>query len=205
METLIISILNQFGYLGIALLIAIENVFPPIPSEVILTFGGFLTTTTDLTLVGVILAATLGAIIGAFFLYWIGSLLTTERLTTFLQNRWVRRLSFQTDDIHKTIAWFDQYENKAVFFGRFIPVIRSLISIPAGIARMNRALFLLYTTLGSLIWNTVLAGLGAGLGESWQIIATSISISSRIILIILILIFAVGLFILWKKRQIKKV
>ncbi|MGL6249146.1 MAG: DedA family protein, partial [Culicoidibacterales bacterium] len=89
--------------------------------------------------------------------------------------------------------------------GRFIPVIRSLISIPAGIARMNRALFLLYTTLGSLIWNTVLAGLGAGLGESWQIIATSISISSRIILIILILIFAVGLFILWKKRQIKKV
>ncbi|MGL4953562.1 MAG: DedA family protein [Culicoidibacterales bacterium] len=205
METLIISILNQFGYLGIALLIAIENVFPPIPSEVILTFGGFLTTTTDLTLVGVILAATLGAIIGAFFLYWIGSLLTTERLTTFLQNRWVRRLSFQTDDIHKTIAWFDQYENKAVFFGRFIPVIRSLISIPAGIARMNRALFVLYTTLGSLIWNTVLAGLGAGLGESWQIIATSISISSRIILIILILIFAVGLFILWKKRQIKKV
>jgi len=167
MQNWITDIMEQFGYAGIALVIALENLFPPIPSEVILTFGGFMTTKTHLTLPGVILASTIGSVAGAVVLYFIGFLLEVRRLERIVE-RWGRVLRVKKEDIHRADRWFAKYGYWTVFFCRMIPLVRSLISIPAGMARMKFGLFLLFTTIGTLIWNTVLVYLGAALGESWE-------------------------------------
>ncbi|MGL4971534.1 MAG: DedA family protein [Culicoidibacterales bacterium] len=201
MDAILLQLIDTFGYFGIGLLIAIENIFPPIPSEIILTFGGFLTTTTELSIVGVTSAATIGSVIGALILYWLGTRLTQARLELILASPFVQRLGFKQSDVAQTIIWFEKYETKAVFLGRFIPIIRSLISLPAGIAKMNCPLFILYTTLGSLSWNVVLISLGAGLGESWQLVAQTVSLYSRVIVIILGIVIILSGYSFWKKRQ----
>ncbi|WP_339323157.1 DedA family protein [Paenibacillus sp. FSL W8-0194] len=167
MQNWITDIMEQFGYAGIALVIALENLFPPIPSEVILTFGGFMTTKTHLTVPGVILASTIGSVAGAVVLYLIGLLLEVRRLERIVE-RWGHVLRVKKEDIHRADRWFAKYGYWTVFFCRMIPLVRSLISIPAGMARMKFGLFLLFTTFGTLIWNTVLVYLGAALGESWE-------------------------------------
>ncbi|GIO66661.1 MAG TPA: DedA family protein [Paenibacillus cookii] len=167
MQNWITDIMEQFGYAGIALVIALENLFPPIPSEVILTFGGFMTTKTQLTVPGVILASTIGSVAGAVVLYLIGLLLEVRRLERIVE-RWGHVLRVKKEDIHRADRWFAKYGYWTVFFCRMIPLVRSLISIPAGMARMKFGLFLLFTTIGTLIWNTVLVYLGAALGESWE-------------------------------------
>jgi len=167
MQNWITDIMEQFGYAGIALVIALENLFPPIPSEVILTFGGFMTTKTHLTVPGVILASTIGSVAGAVVLYLIGLLLEVRRLERIVE-RWGHVLRVKKEDIHRADRWFAKYGYWTVFFCRMIPLVRSLISIPAGMARMKFGLFLLFTTIGTLIWNTVLVYLGAALGESWE-------------------------------------
>ncbi|MCM3088362.1 DedA family protein [Bhargavaea ginsengi] len=179
MENWITDIMEQFGYLGVFVLIMVENVFPPIPSEVILTFGGFMTTASSLTKVGVIAAATAGSVGGAVILYGIGLLLDVERLEKIV-DRWGRVLRLTREDIHKADAWFDKYGPWTVFFCRLVPLIRSLISLPAGMSNMNFLLFLLLTTLGSLIWNTVLVSLGAAVGDNWEIIVHYMDIYSNI-------------------------
>ena len=166
METWILDMVNRFGYLGIAGLIAFENIFPPIPSEVILTFGGLLTTYSSLNIWLVIVAATLGSMIGAIVLYGIGGLLPQEHLKTILAGKTGRILHLHPEDVDKSIAWFQSKGKKAVFFCRFIPMVRSLISIPAGASHMDMGIFLLLTLLGSIIWNTVLIWLGAAAGVS---------------------------------------
>ncbi|MEC0178832.1 DedA family protein [Paenibacillus favisporus] len=167
MEQWITSVVEQFGYVGIALIIALENIFPPIPSELILTFGGFMTTKSHLTIPGVIAAATVGSVIGAVILYGIGLLLDVNRLERIVA-KWGRILRVKSSDIAKSEKWFSRYGYFTVFFCRMIPLVRSLISIPAGMARMKFGLFLLFTTVGTLIWNTVLVYLGAALGDSWE-------------------------------------
>lgn len=179
MENWITDIMEQFGYFGVFVLIMVENVFPPIPSEVILTFGGFMTTASSLTKVGVIGAATAGSVAGAVILYGIGLLLDVERLEKIV-DRWGRVLRLTREDIHKADAWFDKYGPWTVFFCRLVPLIRSLISLPAGMSNMNFLLFLLLTTLGSLIWNTVLVSLGAAVGDNWEIIVRYMDIYSNI-------------------------
>lgn len=179
MENWITDIMEQFGYLGVFVLIMVENVFPPIPSEVILTFGGFMTTASSLTKVGVIAAATAGSVGGAVILYGIGLLLDVERLEKIV-DRWGRVLRLTREDIHKADAWFDKYGPWTVFFCRLVPLIRSLISLPAGMSNMNFLLFLLLTTLGSLIWNTVLVSLGAAVGDNWESIVHYMDIYSNI-------------------------
>ena len=170
MQNIVIDIMNQFGYLGIGLLIVVETVFPPIPSELILTFGGFLTSCTEMTVIGVILVSTAASVAGAFLLYGLGALLSPQRFEKLLDSRLCRRLGFKKDEIANTLQWFNGQGRKAVFFGRCIPIIRSLISIPAGMARMKLPVFTLFTVAGSLIWDTVLVTLGAVAGESWNII-----------------------------------
>ena len=155
MESWITSVMEQFGYFGIALLILVENVFPPIPSEVILTFGGFMTTKSELSIFGVVVASTIGSVGGAVILYWIGRILNVERLERIIE-KWGKYLRLTKEDVRKADAWFDKYGPWTVFFCRFIPLIRSLISIPAGMSGMNQWLFLVLTTLGTLIWNLVL-------------------------------------------------
>ncbi len=200
MQAWIIEMMNQFGYLGVAGLIALENIFPPIPSEVILTFGGFMTTYTNLGVWGVIAAATAGSVAGAIILYGVGRFLKPERLKKLLSGPLGRILRLEPDDIDDAIAWFNRRGNTAVFFCRFIPIIRSLISIPAGTARMNMPSFLVLTTIGSAIWNTVLVWLGAIAGASWSKIVVYMDTytSMAVIVIIAVLLLFAARFI--KKR-----
>ena len=191
MQEFIISIMNQFGYLGVFLLIAIENIFPPIPSEVILLFSGFMTTYTSLNIVGMIIASTLGSLVGAIALYYIGKILNKERLKKIVAGKIGKVLRLKAKDIDKADAWFDTKGNKTVFFCRFIPIVRSLISIPAGMSEMPMPKFLVYTILGSAIWNTVLVVLGNQVGEKWTSILHIFDQYSHIVLILLIILFIV--------------
>lgn len=199
MENWLMEIMNEYGYLGVLLLIALENIFPPIPSEVILTFGGFMTTETDMTILGVVASSTAGSIIGAIVLYILGLQLDVERLEKIV-DKWGRILRVTKDDIHKADAWFDKYGPWTVFFCRFIPLIRSLISIPAGMSNMNFGVFLLLTSLGTLIWNIVLVNLGAKLGDSWELIVEKMDVYSNIVYVLLVIIFVVVVYLFIKKR-----
>lgn len=156
LQSVILDMVNRFGYLGILILIAVENVFPPIPSEVILTFGGFLTTCTRLHPAGVVLASTAGSLLGALVLYGAGTLVSPEGLAELLESRPMKLLGFRAEDAWKTIAWFQKKGQRAVLLGRCIPIIRSLISVPAGMAGMKMPGFLLYTIVGSTVWNLLL-------------------------------------------------
>ena len=203
MTALIFSFIDHFGYLAVALLIAIENVFPPIPSEVILSFSGFMTSKTSMTTFGLIIASTIGAVIGALILYWIGTLLNADRLEKLFNHTMFKRLGFKKDDVKKSIAWFDKQGVKAILFGRCIPVVRSLISIPAGIAKVNMRTFLTLTTLGSLIWNSILIFLGSYMGAQWEQIVLIFEEYSLVVIIL----FIIGIFYFsyyWYKNRIKK-
>lgn len=195
MQEIIISFMDQFGYLGIMLLVALENVFPPIPSEVILAFGGFMTTYTSLHVVGVIISATIGSVAGAIILYFIGKLLNKERLISIVSGKVGKILRLKPKDIEKADKWFDERGNVAVFFCRFVPIVRSLISIPAGMSDMPIRSFLLFTTIGTLIWNTVLVILGSKMGENWTKIVDFISEYASITLVVLVIGFIA--FVAW--------
>ena len=200
MEELILSIMNQFGYIGVLLLIAIENVFPPIPSEVILLFGGFMTTYTELNVIGMIIFSTLGSLIGAIVLYYIGKILNKERLKKIVSGKVGKILRLKNEDIEKADHWFDTKGNKTVFFCRFIPIVRSLISIPAGMSEMPMLKFLIYTTFGSLIWNTVLVVIGNRVGENWTSILDILDKYSHIVLVLLIIIAIVCVYLFYSKK-----
>ena len=207
MEQFIINAMEQFGYIGVFLLIAIENIFPPIPSEVILVFGGFMTTYTTLNIPIMILAATLGSLLGAIVLYYIGKIFNKERLKKIISGKIGKVLRLKASDIEKADKWFDTKGNKTVFFCRFIPIVRSLISIPAGMSEMPMQKFLIYTILGSLIWNTVLIVVGSIVGDKWETIVGYLDNFSNVILIILVIIFVLAMyywFVIRKKKQNKK-
>ena len=195
MENWITSAVEQYSYFGVFLLILIENLFPPIPSEVILTFGGFLTTdgnaiiTPPLNYWGVVAFSTLGSVGGAIILFGIGRLLTFDRLVVWVE-KYGKYIQLKVSDIHKTDAWFKKYGNYSVFFGRFIPVIRSLISVPAGMGKMNFPLFLILTTIGSLIWNVLLISLGVFVGKKWRDIVLFFDTYSNYVQIGLVVIVA---------------
>ena len=201
MQDLIIEIMNNFGYIGVFLLITIENVFPPIPSEVILLFGGFMTTYTSMNVIGVIVASTLGSVLGAIILYYIGKILNKERLKKIITSKPGKLLRLKPEDIDKADEWFDTKGNKTVFFCRFIPIVRSLISIPAGMSEMPMKKFLIYTTLGSLIWNAALTIAGSIVGENWTSILKIMDNYSHIIVILLAIIFVIAIIIFYSKRR----
>ncbi|UOR13922.1 DedA family protein [Halobacillus amylolyticus] len=198
MENWLLSIINEYGYIGIFVLIALENIFPPIPSEVILTFSGFVTTSTHLSIFGVVICSTLGSITGAVALYRVGLLLDVERMEKIV-DKWGKVLRLTRRDIHKADAWFDKYGPWTVFLCRFVPLIRSLISIPAGMSNMNFTAFFVLTTLGTLIWNTVLIWIGASVGDSWHSILTYMDIYSSVVYIILAVAVATTVYWYFKK------
>lgn len=199
LETWITSIMADFGYIGIFLLIMVENLFPPIPSEIILTFGGFMTTVSSLNVVMVIIVATLGSVVGAILLYKVASYFGKERLTKIVLKHG-RILRLKESDIERAENFFLKYGSWAVFLCRMIPLIRSLISIPAGMTKMKMSRFLVLTTAGSLLWNTVLIGLGAFLGESWNEIVVFMDSFSTIIYSIIAVIVVVGLGFFFRAR-----
>ena len=201
MQEIIITLINKFGYLAISFLIALENIFPPIPSEIILTFSGFMTIHTKLNIILVIISATIGSVIGAFILYKIGNILNKERLEKLIKSKVGKVLRLKKKDIEKADYWFDTKGSITVFFCRFIPIVRSLISIPAGMSSMPIKKFLVLTTLGTLIWNTVLVVLGNIMGESWVDIVDFMNKYSIIVLIFLIIIILVLIIMFFKKKR----
>lgn len=200
MQEWIINFMNQFGYFGIALLIAIENIFPPIPSELILTFGGFMTTYTDMKIGWVILFATIGSVAGAIVLYCIGRLLPVEKLEWII-GKWGRVLGLKKEDVKRAENWFIRRGTSTIFFCRFIPIVRSLISIPAGMAHMRRGKFLLHTALGTTIWNVVLVCLGAFAGAGWERIIRYLDTYSYIAIAVMAIIGVVVIIWVRKKRK----
>lgn len=202
MQAFILEIINQFGYLGVFLLITVENIFPPIPSEIILTFSGFATTFSSMKILGVIISATLGSVFGAVMLYMIGRLLNTERLEHLFDSRFGRAMRLKKEDVRKAEKWFVKYDSKAIFFCRFIPIVRSLISIPAGISKMSLKLFIPLTSIGTFIWNVILIYLGRLVGETWGRVASFVDLYSTIVAVVLGIITLISGFVFIKKRFI---
>lgn len=201
MQEWIVEIMEQYGYIGIFLMIALENVFPPIPSEVILTFGGFMTTYTNLSVPGVATVATAGSVAGAIILYGVGRLLSVERLEGIVE-RWGGILRVTKEDLHRASDWFNRYGYWTVLFCRMIPLVRSLISIPAGMAKMDFRLFLLFTVIGTALWNIILVSLGAVLGDSWDTILEFMDVYSHIAYAVIGL--GIVAFALWFYRKKRK-
>ena len=168
MQDFILQTVDSFGYLGIFFLIFIENIFPPIPSEVVLLFGGALTAHTSMNVPGTILAATAGSLAGAIVLYLLGYIFQAPRLKRLFAGKFGRILHLKPEYVDRSVQWFERYQTKAVLICRCIPVVRSLISIPAGCAKMSFPLFLLLTAIGSTVWNTLLVCTGAALGTAWE-------------------------------------
>ena len=203
MQSWIIGIMDQFGYAGIAMLIAIENIFPPIPSELILTFGGFMTTYSNMNVWLVTLFATIGSVAGAVVLYGIGRLLTPEKLEWVI-GKYGHVLGLKKQDVGRAEGWFSRKGSTTVFFCRFIPIVRSLISIPAGMTRMSLARFLLFTVAGTAIWNAVLVNLGAVAGAGWERIANYMNVYSYIGCAVLAVAGIIFFVWLMKKRKAKE-
>ena len=205
MQEIIVAFVDKFGYFGILLLIAVENVFPPIPSEVILTFGGFLTTYTSLSVGGVILFSTLGSLVGAIILYGVGRIFNKERLMKLVSGKIGAVLRLKAEDIESAEKWFEKRGSGTVFFCRFIPIVRSLISIPAGMSGMEMAPFLLYTTAGSVIWNTVLIVIGSIVGENWERVVATVGMYSDLTLIVLVVLLISASWGFYHKKKEKKI
>lgn len=185
MQAWILTIVERFGYIGVALLILLENIFPPIPSEVILTFGGFASTYTGLVPVFLIAAATVGSMLGALLLYGLGRCLSPEKLDSILSGRVGHILHFHTEDMQMAVDCFARRGKRTVLLCRCVPIVRSLISIPAGMAGMHMSSFLLFTAIGTVIWNTVLIYAGVLAGASWEKIVSVCDSYSAIVLVAL--------------------
>lgn len=201
MEDYILNILSKFSYLGIFFLIFIENVFPPIPSELILVFGGFISKSLNLNFLLLVVFATLGSSTGAIILYYAGKKIPLEKMESFLEKKWVKRLGFKPGDIKKSLKYFEKYNTFAVFFGRCVPVVRSFISIPAGMQNMGLRKFLIYTTIGSGIWNTLLIYIGRVTQDKWKEGLLILERYSNRILGLIVLAFVIKFLV---KRFLKK-
>lgn len=172
------GLMDTFGAPGAGVAIAVENLFPPLPSEAILPLAGFAASTGRLSLVAVLLWTTAGSVIGALALYGVGALLGRDRTVALA----ARLPLVKVSDIEKTEACFSRHGTKAVFLGRMIPVFRSLVSIPAGVARMPLPVFLTLTTLGSALWNTAFVLAGHALGANWTQVTDVVSTYSKAVL-----------------------
>lgn len=160
-------VIEALGYPGLTALVALENVFPPIPSEVILPLAGFLASQGRFSFLLVLAATTLGSLLGALVLYGVGAVAGKRRVRRFVE-RFGHWALLTPDDLIKAEGWFDRYGTIAVFTGRLAPIVRSLVSIPAGYSRMPIGQFLLLTSIGSALWNGILIALGWALGERWH-------------------------------------
>ena len=193
-----ISLMEFMGAPGVAVAIGLENLFPPLPSELILPVAGFAASRGSLGLIEVIIWATIGSVIGALALYGVGALLGRERMRKLL----VKVPLVSIEDVNRTEAWFDRHGRATVFFGRMIPIFRSLISIPAGVTRMSMWRFIPLTAAGSLIWNTVFIVAGFYLGENWAIVEEYAGIFQN--LVIAAVLIAIVVFVLRRVRVLQR-
>jgi membrane protein DedA with SNARE-associated domain len=186
----ITHIIQTLSYPGITLLMFLENVFPPLPSELIMPLAGYVASRGGLATVGVILAGTLGSILGALPPYYLGLRLGEERLCEWA-DRHGRWLALSGHDIERAKQWFDRHGAAAVLIGRLVPGIRSVISLPAGVDRMPLPLFLAYTTVGAGAWTALLTGAGHVLGTHYQIVDRFLGALSTAVIAGIVLAFAV--------------
>ncbi|MGH2558944.1 MAG: DedA family protein [Thermomicrobiales bacterium] len=193
------DVIDSLGYTGVAMLIILENVFPPIPSEAILPLAGYLAGQGRMWLPAVILVATLGAVVGALILYAAGAWFGDERVRRLIR-RYGRWFAVSEADLDKANGWFDQHGGTAVMICRLVPIVRSLVSIPAGLRRMNVLQFMLYTAIGSGVWNTILIMAGWWLGDNWEEVGDYVDY-----LEIPVILAAAGaiLWFLWKRKLSK--
>ena len=188
-----VNLMETLGGPGAGLAIAAENLFPPIPSEVILPLAGFTASRGSFTLAEALLWTTAGSVIGAFALYALGVALGRDRMRAI----WDRLPLVKMSDLDKTEAWFERHGRKAVFFGRMIPIFRSLISIPAGVERMPVHTFGLLTLAGSAIWNTIFVLAGYYLGENWHLVEPYADTFQKVVIVVV-----VALVIWWVVRRV---
>ncbi|MEU4549248.1 DedA family protein [Nonomuraea dietziae] len=177
------GLMETLGAPGAGLAIALENLFPPLPSEVILPLAGFTAGQGRMGLAEALVWTTAGSVVGALALYLVGALLGRDRVVAIAG----RLPLIKVSDIEKTEAFFAKHGVKTVFFGRMIPIFRSMISIPAGVERMPIGVFLLFTTLGSAIWNTIFVMAGYYLGENWQLVEGYVGIGTNVVIGIVVL------------------
>lgn len=196
-----IGLMEFMGAPGVAVAIGLENLFPPLPSELILPVAGFAASRGSLGLIEVIIWATIGSVVGALALYGVGALLGRDRMRRLL----VKVPLVSVEDVNRTEAWFDKHGRATVFFGRMIPIFRSLISIPAGVTRMSMWRFIPLTAAGSLIWNTVFIVAGFYLGENWFLVEEYAGLFQNLVIAAVLLAIVVFIFrrvhVLRKRRR----
>jgi membrane protein DedA with SNARE-associated domain len=191
----VVDVIDAIGYVGVALLVALENLFPPIPSEVVLPFAGFTSGQGEASFVGMVIAATIGSLVGAWVLYLIAAWIGPVRLRALFA-RYEKVLRIHADDIDRAERWFDDHSRSAVLICRCVPLIRSLISIPAGFRRMSPVWFTICTVIGSLVWNTALIGAGHLLGDRWEETESVVGVLQYVV--IAAIVVAIAWFV-WKR------
>jgi len=184
------AIVSTMGYPGLVLVMFLENVFPPIPSEVILPLAGSLVLQGRFTLFGVTVMGIIGSVAGAIFFYELGHLLGEDRVRRLI-GRYGKWLLLSEEDFDKALEWFDRYGEPVIFFGRMVPIIRSLVSIPAGLARMNRGQFMAYTAVGTGIWSFLLTFAGYLLGQKWHLVSEWVSRYEKIVIVAVVVVIVV--------------
>jgi len=207
------DVINQFGYFGVALLVVIENVFPPIPSEIVLPFAGFVAqqsasavnatadaAQSDTTVVGMMIAATVGSVVGALILYFVSAAIGPERLRGFVE-RFGKWFGVKSSDLVRAEEWFDRRSVVAVLVGRCVPLIRSIVSIPAGFRRMKLTSFVVLTAIGSAVWNIALIGAGALLGDQWERVGEYVGVLQWLVIVAILVLLVRFVVSRLKKRR----
>lgn len=191
MAAFVEGIIMAFGYPGLALVMFLENVFPPIPSELILPFSGFLVARGEMSFVGVLIASVIGSVAGAVVLYYAGRWAGDPLVRVFLR-RWGKWLTVTEAEYDQALRFFSKYGETTIFFGRLVPIIRSIISIPAGAEHMPFGRFLLFTVIGTTLWNALLAGAGMLLGSQWEQVTALVDTYQQVVLVFLVIGAVVG-------------
>ena len=205
LATWVQDVINQFGYFGVALLVIIENVFPPIPSEIVLPFAGFVAqqgagvAESDTSVIGMMIAATVGSVVGALILYFVSAAIGPDRLRAFVE-KFGKWFGVKPADLVRAEAWFDRRSSLAVLVGRCVPLIRSIVSIPAGFRRMKLTNFILLTAIGSAVWNIALIGAGAVLKDQWDRVGDYVGVFQWVV-VLAIVVFVVRFVISLVKRR----
>jgi membrane protein DedA with SNARE-associated domain len=191
----ITNTMQSLGYLGVGLLMFLENLFPPIPSELIMPLAGFTVAKEEMAFIPVVLAGIFGTVLGAFPWYYLGRIFSEEKIEHFA-DKYGKFISVSSQDIQKANNWFTRHGTKAVFFGRLVPGVRTLISLPAGMNNMSLPAFVIYSTLGTTLWVLLLTTAGYALGDQYELVEKYIGPISKIALLSIIM-----LFIIWLVRK----
>jgi len=185
------DLVSNGGYLGIVFLMFLENVFPPIPSELIMPLAGYKTAQGELSFGGVVLAGSVGSLLGQYPLYFLGRQFGLERI-----RKWVRHHGYwaatSPRELDKAQKWFEKHGRRTVLLCRLVPTLRSFISIPAGLAEMRPAVFTVYTFIGTTIWTAILAWVGRRLGENYSQVEQYLNPFSYLVLVL------IGVTYLWR-------